>query len=64
MEYAILSTDNKYDKNKESSYLNYWDVNNLYGSAMPKKPPTFNFKCFEDTSQFNEVLMLMNILFT
>ena len=33
-----------YDQNKESSYLNYWDVNNLYGWAMSQKFPVNNFK--------------------
>ena len=42
-----------YDKNKESSYLTYWDVNNLYGQAMSQKLSTFSFKWVEDTSQFN-----------
>ena len=27
----------EYDKNKELSYLKYWDVNNLYDLAMLKK---------------------------
>ena len=32
-----------YDKHKESSYLQYWDVNNLYGWAMSQKLPLDNF---------------------
>ena len=39
-----------YDKNKESSYLKYWDVNSLYGKAMSQN----NFEWIEDTFQFNE----------
>ena len=44
----------EYDKNKESSYLQYWDVNNLYGWAMLKKLPVNNFEWNKDNSQFNE----------
>ena len=40
-----------YDKNKESSYIQHWDVNNLYGWAMSQKLPV-NY--FEDASQFIE----------
>ena len=43
-----------YDKNKESSYLKYWDVNDLYGWAMLQKLPVNNFEWIEDASQFNE----------
>ena len=43
-----------YDKNKESSYLKYWDVNNLYGWVMQQKLPVNNFEWIKDTSQFNE----------
>ena len=43
-----------YDKNKESPYLKYWDVNNLYGWVMSQKLPVNNFEGIEDTSQFNE----------
>ena len=42
-----------YDKNKESSYLQYWDVNNLNSRAMLQKFQVNNFEWFEDT-KFNE----------
>ena len=44
----------EYDKNKESSYLKYWDVNNLYGWTMSQKLPVNKFEWIEDSSQFNE----------
>ena len=36
-----------YDKNKESSYLKYWDVNNLCSWAMLQKLPANGFKWVE-----------------
>ena len=43
-----------YDKNKESSYLKYQDVNNLHGRTKLQKLPAINLEWIEDTSQFNE----------
>ena len=43
-----------FDKNKESSYLKYWDVYNLYGWTMSQKLSVNNFEWIEDTFQFNE----------
>ena len=47
-----LSTDINYGKNKECSYLQYWNVNNLYGWAMSQKLPVNDFEWIDDTSQF------------
>ena len=43
-----------YEKNKESSYLQYWDVNNLYCWAMSEKHPVNNFDWIKDTSKLNK----------
>ena len=45
-----------YNKNIESSYIEYLDANNLYGWAMSQKLPVNDFKWVkqEDLSQFNE----------
>ena len=46
-----------YNKNKESLYLNYWDVNNLYGWTISQKSPVNGFKWVENTSQFSKGFM-------
>ena len=46
-----------YSKNKEWSYLQYWDVNNLYGWAMSQNLLANNFEWVEDASQFNEAFI-------
>ena len=45
---------NYYHENKESSYLQYWDVNNLHGWATSQKGLVNNFEWIKDISQFNE----------
>ena len=56
--YRYAKANNKYikdyDKNKDSPYLQYWDVNNVYGCTMAQKLPVNNFEWIKDTSQFNE----------
>ena len=46
-----------YDVKKESQCLRYWDVNSVYGWAIPQKLPAFNFEWVEDILQFNEVFI-------
>ena len=42
------------DYDKESSYIQYWDVNYLYGWAMSQKLPVNNFEWIKDTFKFYE----------
>ena len=56
--YRYVKANNKlmkdYDKNKESSYLKYWGVNNLYGWAMRQKLRAGCFKWVENGSQLSK----------
>ena len=47
----------EYDKDKESLYLKYWDVNNLYGWKISQELPVYDIKLVEEISQFNEDLI-------
>ena len=51
---AINKYMKDYDKNKESSYLQYRDVNNSYGWAMSQKLLVNNFECIKCTFQFSK----------
>ena len=43
-----------YDKNKQWSYIQYWNVNNLYWWAISEYFPVNNVEWIEDISQFND----------
>ena len=51
-------TNNKYmknyDKKEESSYIQYLDLNNMYGCAMSQKLSVGGFKWIEDVSEIDE----------
>ena len=59
--YGYANANKKYmkdfDKSKESFYIQYWNVNNLYGQAMSQKLPVNNTEWIKNTSQFNEDFM-------
>ena len=43
-----------YDKNKESSFVQYLDANNLYGWAMSQKLPVNGFKWIKNVTGIDE----------
>ena len=46
-----------YNKNIESSYHKYLDVNNLYGCAMSQKLSANDFKWVEDISELDNIFL-------
>ena len=57
-QYRHAKANNKYmknyNKNKESSYIQYLDANNLYGREMSQKLPKNGFKWINDVTEIDE----------
>ena len=46
-----------YDKNNESSYIEYLDASNVYGWTVSQKLPVNGFKWVEKSSRSSEILI-------
>ena len=55
-----------YNKDEESSYIQYLDANNLYGWAMSKKLPVNGFRWLDsnEINEINEELIMKTIMKT
>ena len=72
MEYVTLYTDTQkliintynynknYNKNEQSSYIQYLDANDLYGWEMSKKLPVNEFKCLDSNKITEEFIKNYN----
>ena len=53
--YQYAKANNKHMKDYDKlSYIQYWNVNNLYRWKMLQKLPANTFEKIKDTSQFND----------
>ena len=52
--HRYAAANNKYNKDKESSYLIYLDINNLYVRTMSQKIAVNNFKWKKNMWKFKE----------
>ena len=44
---------NDYDPKKQSTFISYFDINNLYGWAMSEYLPYKEFNCLKNIDKFN-----------
>ena len=50
-----------YDKNKESSYIQYLEANNLYGWVMSQKLPVNGFKWINNVTKITTKIVITDI---